>query len=213
MPRKVVKGPIRNKEKTKKKLLNAVGKIIKNKGYHALMVSKIAEEAGCDKKLIYEYFGNTENLITEYVKSQDYWSNIEVDEVTKEVSQNGIDICKYTLLDQFQILKDNKELQKIIIWELSENKNFLTNLNQRREDLAEKIFANYTDEYFGDKAANFRAITALLAGGIYYLSLFTGYNGTQFCGINLKTNEGRKLIENAISEVLDSAYQKNRKIT
>lgn len=31
MPRKVVQGPIRDKERTKQKLLNAVGKIFKNR--------------------------------------------------------------------------------------------------------------------------------------------------------------------------------------
>nr|WP_305051435.1 hypothetical protein [Elizabethkingia bruuniana] len=49
MARKVVDGPIRNKEKTKQKLLNAVGKILATKGYSELKVSKIATVAGLDK--------------------------------------------------------------------------------------------------------------------------------------------------------------------
>ena len=208
MPRKIVQGPIRDKEKTKQKLLNAVGKIIKTKGYPSLMVSKIAAEAGCDKKLIYEYFGTTENLIEQYVKSQDYWSNISDAEIKPQINDGGKEISKHTLLKQFENFRDNKELQKIIIWELSESKPFLKKLNEQREELAEKIF-NSSDAHFGEQAENYRAITALLAGGIYYLNLFTGYNGTHFCGIDLKSEQGIKAIENAIETILDSAYQNN----
>ncbi|MCW3170770.1 TetR/AcrR family transcriptional regulator [Chryseobacterium sp. 09-1422] len=72
MSRKIVQGPISDKAKTKKKLLKAVGEILKNKGYTGLMVSKIAKVAGCDKKLIYEYFGDTDKLVNEYLRSIEF---------------------------------------------------------------------------------------------------------------------------------------------
>ncbi|RYF76746.1 MAG: TetR/AcrR family transcriptional regulator, partial [Cytophagaceae bacterium] len=51
--------PVRNKEKSKQRLLDAVGKLLKSKGYAALKVNDIAATAGLDKKLIYKYFGGT----------------------------------------------------------------------------------------------------------------------------------------------------------
>jgi len=115
MPRKVVQGPIRDKEKTKQKLLNAVGKILKTKGYSGLMVSKIAAVAGFDKKLIYEYFGSTDKLIDEYIRSQDYWSKFELGEDV-DLSDGGREMSKLAILNQFENLKKNKELQKILVW-------------------------------------------------------------------------------------------------
>ncbi|MCH5685732.1 TetR/AcrR family transcriptional regulator [Niabella sp. W65] len=49
MKRKIVEGPIRSKEKSKQKLLNAVGKLLKTKGYTGLKVNDIAATAGLDK--------------------------------------------------------------------------------------------------------------------------------------------------------------------
>lgn len=207
MPRKVVQGPIRDKQKTKQKLLGAVGKILKTKGYSGLMVSKIAAVAGYDKKLIYEYFGSTDKLIDEYIRSQDYWSNFN-GETDLDLSDGGRQLSKNAMINQFENLKKNKELQKILIWELSESRSVLKKVMDEREVIGEELFKNITDPHFGEDATRYRAITALMIAGIYHLNLYTGYNGTTFCGIDLKTEAGRKEIEAAIEEMVDFAYNK-----
>lgn len=207
MPRKVVQGPIRDKEKTKQKLLAAVGKILRVKGYSGLKVSKIAAVAGFDKKLIYEYFGSTEKLIDEYIRSQDYWSKIN-EGIEVDLSDGGQELSKLAVLNQFESLKKNKELQKIILWELSESKPILRKLVEQREEAGGALFEHITDPHFGEKATRFRAIMALIISGAYYLNLYTGYNANKFNGIDLKTDEGRDEIEKAIVELIDFAYQK-----
>ena len=109
MTRKVVEGPFRNKEKTKLKLLNAVGEILKTKGYLGLMVSKIAMEAGCDKKLIYEYFGSTEKLINEYLKSKYHSAFFDQKVIDKDVYDDK-EILKTGFINNYEDLKNNNEL-------------------------------------------------------------------------------------------------------
>lgn len=75
--RKQVQGPIRNKQKTKEKILRAVGDILISKGFSHLKISNIAIEAHVDKKLIYEYFGNLDGLINVYLSSTDYWTKVD----------------------------------------------------------------------------------------------------------------------------------------
>lgn len=208
MPRKVVQGPIRDKEKTKQKLLAAVGKILRVKGYSGLKVSKIAAVAGFDKKLIYEYFGSTDKLIDEYIKSQDYWSKINQNSIEVDISDGGKELSKMAILNQFENFRKNKELQKIILWELSESKPILRRLVEQREEAGSMIFESITDPHFGEGATRYRAIMALIVSGAYYLNLYTGYNASKFCGIDLKTEEGRHEIEKAIAELVDLAYEK-----
>ncbi|MFP3595700.1 TetR/AcrR family transcriptional regulator [Chryseobacterium sp. SIMBA_029] len=208
MPRKVVQGPIRDKEKTKQKLLAAVGKILRVKGYSGLKVSKIAAVAGFDKKLIYEYFGSTDKLIDEYIKSQDYWSKINQNSIEVDISDGGKELSKMAILNQFENFRKNKELQKIILWELSESKPILRRLVEQREEAGSMIFENITDPHFGEGATRYRAIMALIVSGAYYLNLYTGYNASKFCGIDLKSEEGRHEIEKAIAELVDLAYEK-----
>lgn len=207
MPRKVVQGPIRDKEKTKQKLLNAVGKILKTKGYSGLMVSKIAAVAGFDKKLIYEYFGSTDKLIDEYIKSQDYWSRFELDE-KMDLSDGGKEMAKLAVLNQFENLKKNKELQKILVWEMSESRPILKKLMDQREEVGEDLFKNITDPHFGDQSDKFRAIAAILVAGSYHLNMFTAHNASTFCGIDMKSEDGRQKIKTAIEDIIDFAYNK-----
>ncbi|PJJ66664.1 TetR/AcrR family transcriptional regulator [Chryseobacterium geocarposphaerae] len=212
MPRKVVQGPIRDKEKTKQKLLAAVGKILRVKGYSGLKVSKIAAVAGFDKKLIYEYFGSTDKLIDEYIKSQDYWSRVNQENVEVDISDGGKELSKIAILSQYDNLKKNKELQKIILWGLSESKPILKKIADEREEMGEMLFTNIVDPYFGpEDSVRYRAIAALLVSGAYYLNLYTGHNASKFCGIDLKTDEGRQEIEKAIVDIIDYAYQKKEK--
>lgn len=211
MPRKVVQGPIRDKEKTKQKLLAAVGKILRVKGYSGLKVSKIAAVAGFDKKLIYEYFGSTDKLIDEYIKSQDYWSKFSPNIEEEVHAGKGKEALTQGILAQFESLKKNKELQKIILWELSESKPILKNILKQREEVGANLFENVTDPYFGEDATKFRAMLALIVSGVYYLNLFPAYNGTEFCGIDMRTNEGRAEIEKVIVEMIDFAYEKKSK--
>ena len=207
MPRKVVQGPIRDKEKTKQKLLNAVGKILKTKGYSGLMVSKIAAVAGFDKKLIYEYFGSTDKLIDEYIKSQDYWSRFELGD-DADLSDGGKQMAKIAVGKQFDDLKKNKELQKILVWEMSESRPILKKLMDQREEVGEALFKNITDPHFGNRSEEFRAIAALLVAGSYHLNMFTAHNGSTFCGIDMKSEDGRQKIKKAIEDIIEFAYNK-----
>lgn len=59
-------GEFRNRLQTEKKLINSVGEIIKKDGYTKLNIQNIAKEAGVDRKLVYTYFGNLDNLVEEY---------------------------------------------------------------------------------------------------------------------------------------------------
>jgi len=125
-----------------------------------------------------------------------------------DLSDGGQELSKLAVLNQFESLKKNKELQKIILWELSESKPMLRKLVEQREEAGGMLFENITDPYFGEDATRYRAIMALIISGAYYLNLYTGYNANKFCGIDMKSDEGRQEVEKAIVELIDFAYQK-----
>lgn len=206
MERKIVEGVVRNKEKSKEKFLNAVGKILRTKGFSALKVNDIAAVAGLDKKLIYNYFGGTDQLIDEYIKSQDFWSNVK-NEPDLDINDGGQGLSKAMLLWQFDYVYKNKELQKIILWGLLENRKSLKKLAEDREESGDALFKNVSDPHFGEHSGRYRAIMALLISGIYYLDIYASTNDNTFCGLNVKTEEGRKEIEEALSFMIDKVYE------
>ncbi|WP_407500389.1 TetR/AcrR family transcriptional regulator [Elizabethkingia anophelis] len=209
MARKVVDGPIRNKEKTKQKLLNAVGKILATKGYSELKVSKIATVAGLDKKLIYSYFESTDKLIDEYIKSQDFWANVDDQEIMASgFTDGGQEITTNMILQQYDTLAKNKEYQKIILWGISETRPSLRKLADDREAVGNPLLDQVIDPLFKEKSKEYRAILAMLVAGAYYLNLHFAVNGSTFCGLDFNKEEDAKILKDAIATIIDDQYKK-----
>lgn len=209
MARKVVDGPIRNKEKTKQKLLNAVGKILATKGYSELKVSKIATVAGLDKKLIYSYFGSTDKLVDEYIKSQDFWANVDDQEIMASgFTDGGQEITTNMILQQYDTLAKNKEYQKIILWGISETRPSLRKLADDREAVGNPLLDQVVDPLFKEKSKEYRAILAMLVAGAYYLNLHFAVNGSTFCGLDFNKEEDAKILKDAIATIIDDQYKK-----
>lgn len=207
MDRKPAEGKIRNTARSKKKFLTAVGKILKTKGHAGLKINDIANIAGVDKKMIYTYFGGLDGLIDEYIRSHDFWSNVKIEQATTPITDGGKVFAKKLFLSQFDYLFSNKELQKVLLWRLSEDRKSLRKLTEDQEASGEILFTHITDPHFGANAEKFRAITAILTAGMYYLNMYAEVNGSIFSGIDLKTEIGRKAIKDASDFIVDKAYE------
>ncbi|MCC9044303.1 TetR/AcrR family transcriptional regulator [Myroides sp. M-43] len=208
MSEKTGKTRERNKEKSKEEILKAVGAILKEKGYVGLKVNDIAATAGLDKKLIYNYFGGVDQLLDEYINSQYFWNNVDPENLLTEASKDGgKEIGKVLLSEQFDFVQQNKEFQKLLIWQLSEERESLKNIVNKQEEVGELLFQNVSDKFFGDKATDYRALMAILVSGAYYLNLYTEHNGRYFCGIDLKSDKGRQHIKDAMNMMVDKMYE------
>ena len=208
MERKSAAGSVRNKERSKKKFLDAVGKILKTKGYAALKVNDIAATAGVDKKMIYTYFGGMDGLIDEYILTQDYWSKATSDTVMPNIEDGGKQFIEGMLLSQYDYVFKNKEAQKLLLWRLSESRKSLRKMTDTQEENGEYIFKNIADPHFGEHSEDFRAVMAIIVSGLYYLNMYASVNGDTFCGVNLNTNEGREKIKKAVSFITETSYEK-----
>lgn len=207
MERKPAGGKIRNTERSKKKFLAAVGKILKTQGYSRLKINDIAKVAGVDKKMIYSYFGGLDGLIDEYIRTQDFWSNVKPELTPLLVADGGKTFAKELFMSQFDYLANNKELQKLLLWRLSEERKSLRKLTEDQEASGELLFTHVSDPYFGKNAEKFRAVSAILAAGMYYLNMYAEVNGSIFSGIDLKTESGRSAIKDAVSFIMDKTFE------
>ena len=206
MEEKPEAGSQRNKARSKQRFLDAVGEIMNTVGFSGLKVNDIARVAGLDKKLMYNYFGGRDELIDEYIRTKDFWTNVKGDSENPLPKDGGREFSKSMLLSQFEYVFKNEEMQKILLWGLLEDRNELKKLAQAREDSGALIFEAITDPHFGDQAKRYRAVTALMVAGIYYLDIYASTQTATFCGLDLKSNEGRNEIEEAITFLIDKTY-------
>lgn len=201
-------GALKNKERTKLKLLDAVGQIIRNDGYSGLKLVKIESIAGVNRKLIYDYFGTVNNLIETYVRTKDYWVmfSAEAERLVREKSEDfGKKDSQNQLLDYFDYFNANVDMQQFVLWQISENSPVISEVCEEREKIGSLLF-KLADYNFKDTDVDLRATVALLIGGIYFLVLHAKKGNSLFCEIDVSSQEGMIRIKNAISRLIDDTY-------
>ncbi|RQO30986.1 TetR/AcrR family transcriptional regulator [Taibaiella sp. KBW10] len=211
--RKVTDGAIRNKARTKKKLLDAVGEVLRTKGYTGLSIRNIVETAGVDRRLIYLYFGGVDELIEAYLNEKDYWmSQIspKTEAIVAKAEQFGQKEITAILHTMYEEVSKSADLQKILCWEISEPQARLRELADNREELGKQLF-KLTDSDFSGTDVNLRAVLALQIAGIYYLILHAQSNGSTFCEIDINTPKGKKAIKLALEKVMELVYKEAKK--
>ena len=196
----------RNKEDSKQQLLNTVGKILKEEGYPALKINNIAEKAGLNKKLIYNYFGDLEGLLDEYIKTQDFWSNVKGENLSIYNTKDKMEFVKTKLNEQLHFMQQNIQFQHLLLWRLSQEKKELKKLGEAQEANGEILFKHITDPYFAENAKQFRAVMAILISSLYYLNMSNNANVNTFCGIDYSQEDGVNAIKEAMNFIIEQTF-------
>lgn len=206
--RKVTSGPIRDKERTKARMIAAVGKVIQKKGYHALNGPNIALECGLNKALIWNYFGGLDQLVEAYLTQKDFWQIGDkgiLEQMVTNPSSISISLIEELLKSQFDTFLKDKTKQKVIHWGLGEKTKALKNIADRREMLGEELF-KHVDSKFENSENDLRATLAILVSSIYYISLQAKSTGSTFCGIDVNTEAGKERIQKTMRKILEQTF-------
>lgn len=191
------------------RLIDAVGAIIKNKGYKGLGLNAIAKEADVSKILIHRYFGGVDQLIEAYVLKNDYWiaRNTEVDTSTSgEIDRENLKKLVSDLLrGHFEYFYSHEEMRSIILWEITERTNLLNSVSHLREDLG-KLLIDKATPMFEGSGKSIKGVTAILVSAIYYMVLHAKKNESTICGIDINSVEGQREILKTIDQIVYWAF-------
>lgn len=206
METKLTKGTaskVKNKELTKRSLINAVGELLRTTGFEKLLITRVAKQADVNPTLVYRYFGNISNLIEQYVIEKDYWVSKETEIQEKNLtSKEDIQETAIKLLqNQFTFFYDNDEMQRLILTEVNEHNAVMNSISRVREHIGSAFFKK-SDNYLNETKSDIRTVSALLVGGIYYTILHSRSNSSTFCEIDLKKQGDRDRVLRAIRRVM-----------
>lgn len=209
MKRKVHSGEIYNKERTKNKMIRAVGKILVKEGFQNIKINKVAATSGITKKLVYDYFGGMDGLIKAYLKQVDFWKvkeqNLD-DRKETDLPEINEDFMFNLLKEDFEYFYSSLEMQKIVLWGISAKNKTIRELTDEREELGERVFEK-TDDFFKESNVDFRAISTILISSIYYIVLHAKTNGSKMCGIDMSTSDGKERVLNALERLIKQTYK------
>lgn len=113
-------------EQTRGNILVAAETVFSQKGLYGARIDDIAAEAGVNKRMLYEYFGNKEDLykiVLERVYLRLGDSEEEIIECAG--SANAVDAIRALVRTYFMFLRDNPSYVRMVMWEnLNEGRYF-----------------------------------------------------------------------------------------
>ncbi len=193
-------GMSRSRLQTEQRILDAVGAILLEQGYPAIGVNAVARRAGCDKVLIYRYFGGFDELLLAFAETTTLWW--EVDEIITESAQeiSAIALPKYlqTLLNRYVAALESRPLAlEIMAWEMSAQNPLIAALarlrSERGMELVRRIRASYDQP-----SIDIGGILGVFGAAINYLVIRTRKQSQQY-----KTEEWWRL-QQTIGKLLQS---------
>lgn len=193
-------------KETEKKLLEAVSYIIENDGFTKIGVNRIANQAGCDKVLIYRYFGGLDGLLVEWAKRHDYYSfaySEFIETIKKAESKDIKQIVKNVFMRQLYHLKDNVLMQELLVWELSGHSSF-KGIIEERERIGYKL-QKELNRVLNTDSDNSMSI-AIIVSAINYIVLFTRQYH-KINGIDFSKPEAWDRMKSTISRYVDFIFE------
>ena len=172
----------RSRLKTEQRILDAVGTILLEQGYPAVGINAIARQAGCDKVLIYRYFGGFDELLLTFAETTTLWW--EVDEIINETAAECAHIALpdylQTLLSRYVTALESRPLAlEIMAWELSAQNNLTDTLarmrGERGMELVKRIRA-----YYQQPNIDIGGILGVFGAAINYLIIRTRKQSQQY---------------------------------
>lgn len=198
----------RNPEDKVSRLIGAVGDTLKEKGYHGLGVNKIALRAGVSKPMVYEYFGNLNGLLKAYICKKDTWmAYFESLELPENPTTEELKRCFIRMLqDQFRYFHGDTEMQKLVLWQISEFNPLMRATCEAREREGVRLL-ELADGHFRKSGISLKAVMGMLVGGIYYSVLHDSAGLGTIGGIDIKNEKEFDTVLKTIEQVIGWAFQ------
>jgi AcrR family transcriptional regulator len=199
----------RDAEETKRQILEAASQIVIEDGFSALTATRIALLIGKDRTIVNHHFGSLANLKRAYIRQKDYWPPF-FERFRLPSSPGALQIrglFTELMQENFRYFRNNLEMQKIILWQISEQNPLMRRISEERELEGAKLLG-MTEPFFKNSGVNFKAVEALLLGGIYYVVMHAENNKSTVCGIDINQYRDRAIFQETIGQVIDLAWEK-----
>lgn len=156
---------MKNKETTKRKLLDAVGQVIDNNGFVGLGVNRVSKIAGVSKTLIYRYFGGFNQLVKTYVLEKDFWTNyLSEHDLDENCDLPMVDQIGKLLEEQFYHIYNHCIMEVAMIHEISNENELLKDISNNSQLNGRQLLPGKA-ESITENATYFNIVSALLIVG------------------------------------------------
>ncbi|MDR6102068.1 AcrR family transcriptional regulator [Agrobacterium larrymoorei] len=197
---------VKDRAATEKAIFAAAKSLLAEEGFQGFGINAVARRAGCDKQLIYRYFGGLEGLVSAIGEDLASWVQERIPQDTGGMFLLTYgDLMERLMLSYLDALRADPLVCKIIAWEVSEQTPQVTQLADARS----KALARWIDRMRGSlqppKGVDPAVMNAMLFASIQHLVIAGTTNG-QFSGVSLKGDKDWDKIATAVKRVVRALY-------
>lgn len=180
--------------------------LIAREGYAAFGVNAVAREAGCDKQLIYRYFGGVDGLIEAIGKSSASWIETALAGVQPPPGAPYGEValaCVEALLDA---LRGDALMRQLIGWELTGSGDAVQGMAQARaEALGARVLPLLRSAAPPPAGVDAPALNALLIGAVQQAAMSGAALGG-FAGMPLQTDADWARLKTGLRTLIKGVY-------
>lgn len=198
------RSPRRKNEQLKNDVMDALEKEILQHGFTNVKVNNLLHEARIQPNVFYNRYESLDKLLDEYVGKYNFWLN-DVLNMTELEHLGPKKFYAEMLKKIFVRLVKEPVMQKILIWELSENNVSTRRTADIRDTMTSSLNAYYKS-IFKSSGIDISTITAIFFAGVYYLVLQR--ERSTVLAVDFNTDEGRKLFSDAIDTLTGLLFDK-----
>lgn len=195
----------RDRDATQRAILSAANTILAAEGFAALGVNAVARAAGCDKQLVYRYFGGLEGLVDALGEDMAGWITARLPPLAGVADETYAAWAARMLGAYTDAVRADPLMRAILAWEVSDPSPHVRRLSAARS----RILGSWIEAQRGalrpPPGLDAPALNALLIAGLQHLALAGAVSGG-FSGVPLAAEADWDRIRQVLAGVLDALY-------
>lgn len=162
----------RSRSGTEARLVDAAGEVLIREGFQSFGVNAVAREAGCDKQLIYRYFGGLDGLVTALAAREGEALAAALDaHAPAGPASDYAGLIGGLVLTYLDTLTDRPAAQTLVLWELSAPSPALAGFARARSKMLAGWIARRQGRLSPPDGVDALAVNALLIALVHQIVL------------------------------------------
>jgi len=194
----------KDRSATEKRILVAGRTLLAEEGFQNFGINAVARKAGCDKQLVYRYFGGLDGLADAIGEDLANWVKEKVPEDSGgRFLLTYADLAQQLIILFLTALRQDPLMQRIIAWEMSDPSPFV----RKMADARSKGLAVWIEKMRGSlkppAGIDAPAINAIMIASCQHLVLAAASSGS-FAGMPLQTEKDWDRVNQALGRIIQS---------
>ena len=197
----------RDRDNTEALLVTAARDVLAEAGFQGLGINAVARRAGCDKQLIYRYFGGLDGLVEALGTrlSQDLAAALPA---PAQPPASYAELMQGLATGLVALLRRDTLLQRIIVWELAEPSPLVAKLNSARSKALTAWMAAQRGELRPPAGVDAAAMNAILIAAIQHMVISASTKGV-FAGMPLDADADWQRLTEALGALIRQVYRES----